>query len=80
MQTKQEILTAALAARQEEVQAYQINIDNYTTAIALIDAMPDAERAEQAAFRKQLSDLLASEKREQGKAKIMMNAIQAQLG
>lgn len=74
-----EQLTAAIAMRREEVEAYQINITNYTMAIELIDAMPENERAENAEFRKQLAALLVTEKREQNKAKIMLTVLERQL-
>lgn len=77
--TKLEVLQQALTVRQEEVEAYQINIDNYTMAIDVIDAMLPAERAANEAFRKQLVDLLGSERREQGKAKIMLTVLEQQV-
>jgi hypothetical protein len=76
---KTEILTQARTARAQEVLGYQINIDNYTLAIAHIDAMPDAEKAELAPFREQLSGLLQSEILEQKKAKVMLAVMHQQL-
>lgn len=78
--TKLEKLQFAHAARVEEVENYQINIDNYTLAIAHIDALPEDERAGQAAFRQQLEGLLSAEKREQSKSKIMLSVLEAQIG
>ncbi len=76
---KQKILTDALNGRNEEILHYQINIDNYTLAIAKIDAMPDDERTELADFREQLSGLLKSSLLEQKKAKIIRDVIADQL-
>lgn len=77
--TKHEILKNALVARQDEVLHYQINIDNYVLALAHIDQMSDADRAELADFRARLLDLLKSEMHEQKKAKVMLAVIQQQL-
>ena len=76
---KQEILLPALTARQQEVVHYQINIDNYTLALAEIRKLPQAEQDELSAFAEQLGSLLASEKLEQKKARIMLAVIQQQL-
>lgn len=76
---KQEILNSALQARQAEVMHYQINIDNYTLALAEISKLPQGEQDELRAFSDQLSGLLASEKLEQKKARIMLAVIQQQL-
>ncbi len=77
--TKTEILKPALEARDQEVLGYQVNIDNYTMAIAHIGLMPPDERAELATFCQQLQALLASEKLEQKKAKVMQAVIRQQL-
>lgn len=79
IQTRAQKLQAAQTSRQQEIEDYQINIDNYTLAIGVIDALPESEQAEQAEFRKQLENLLASEKREQAKSKIMALALEAQI-
>ena len=76
---KQTILSQAVQAREDEVLGYQINIDNYTLAIAHIDQMPEAERAELAGFRDTLAGLLKSEILEQKKAKVMLTVIKQQL-
>lgn len=78
-QTRAQKLELARTIRQQEIEDYQINIDNYTLAIGVIDALPESEQAEQAEFRKQLENLLASEKREQAKSKIMALALEAQI-
>lgn len=76
---KTEILNQALAAREQEVMHYQINIDNYTLALKEIAAMPADEQQELSAFKDQLATLLASEILEQKKAKIMLAVIKQQL-
>lgn len=72
--TKHEILTDALTQRIEEVQSYQINIDNYRIAIEL--AKKDDELIP---FVQQLQELLKSSIFEQKKASIMLQVIQQQL-
>ena len=74
------ILATALEAREQEVLHYQINIDNYTLALQQIAAMPENERAELSSFEDQLQTLLASEKLEQKKARIMLDVIKSQVG
>ena len=78
--TRQEILAMALEAREQEVMHYQINIDNYSLALEEISKLPADERVEMSKFADQLHELLASEKLEQKKAKIMLAVIQKQLG
>jgi predicted esterase YcpF (UPF0227 family) len=73
---KQEILAQALAARQQEIMHYQINIDNYTLAIEHITASGDPELDD---FKRHLTSLLATEKLEQKKARIIHDVIQQQL-
>ena len=73
---KQEILTQALAARQQEIMHYQINIDNYTLAIEHITASGDADLD---SFKQHLTSLLATEKLEQKKARVIHDVIQQQL-
>lgn len=73
---KKEILGHALVARDEEILGYQINIDNYTLAIAHIEESGDIELEE---FKSRLMDLLKSEKLEQKKAKVMRDVISKQL-
>lgn len=77
--SKREKLEQAHALRLQEVEDYQINIDNYILAIEAIDNLPEAEGQNNADFRKQLVDLLTSEKREQNKAKIMLQVLEKQL-
>jgi cytochrome c551/c552 len=75
---KAEILAAALAHREAEVFQHQINIDNYTLAIAEIDAKYAGDAAMQE-FRARLADLLASSIVEQRKEIIMRDVIAKQL-
>ena len=77
--TRKDILSAAHEARGQEIMHYQLNIDNYTLALEEIRAMPAAEAAELAGFADQITNLLASEKLEQKKSKIMLRVIQRQL-
>jgi len=77
--TREEILAASFDARIQEVMHYQINIDNYTLALEEIGKMPPDERAELSGFTEQLRGLLASEKLEQKKAKIMLEVLRQQV-
>lgn len=77
--TREEILEMSLKAREQEVMHYQINIDNYTIALEEIDRLPQQERIEMSGFATQLTELLASEKLEQKKAKIMLAVIKRQV-
>jgi len=79
VQTREEILNSALEARVQEVMHYQINIDNYALALQQISSLPADEQVDLSAFAEQLRGLLASEKIEQKKAKIMMAVLQAQV-
>jgi hypothetical protein len=78
--TREEILQTNLDARKQEVMHYQINIDNYTLALANIAAMAADERSELLVFTDQLTGLLASERMEQKKAKVMLEVLRQQLG
>jgi cytochrome c551/c552 len=75
---KNEILITALAHREAEVFQHQINIDNYTLAIAEIDANYADDAAIQE-FRARLADLLASSIVEQRKEIIMRDVIARQV-
>jgi len=74
--TKHEILTQALEARQQEIMGYQINIDNYTLAIAHIKASGDTDLTD---FCEKLKASLVTEKLEQKKAMVISFVIQQQL-
>ena len=78
--TREEILQTNLDARKQEVMHYQINIDNYTLALANIAAMAADERSELLGFADQLTGLLASERMEQRKARVMLEVLRQQLG
>lgn len=73
---KKQILEAALEQRQQEVLGYQINIDNYTLAVAHIEASGDPDLLD---FMEQLKNLLKSELLEQKKAKVILAVIEQQL-
>lgn len=77
--TREEILANSLTTREQEVMHYQINIDNYAIALEEIDSLPPEERVEMSAFASQLAELLASEKLEQKKAKIMLAVVKKQI-
>jgi hypothetical protein len=74
---KHEVLKNALVAREQEIMGYQINIDNYTLAIEHIKTSGDADLED---FCQKLESLLASEKLEQKKAKVMFFVVQQQVG
>lgn len=75
---KLEILKRALSEREEEVLNYQINIDNYSLAIAKI-AKQHADKPGMSEFSANLSNLLESSKTEQLKAIIIRDVIADQL-
>lgn len=75
---KLETLKSALSARDEEIFGYQINIDNYTRAIAKIDA-EYADNPSIVEFSARLEDLLTSSKNEQLKAIIIRDVIAEQI-
>lgn len=77
--TREEILAMSLEARENEVMVYQINIDNYSIALEMMSQMPPEDRAELSEFAGRLRDLLASEKLEQKKAKLMLQVIKSQV-
>ena len=75
---KFDTLQSALTAREEEVLGYQINIDNYTRAIAKITA-EYADNPAMVEFRDRLEELLDGHKTEQLKAIIIRDVIADQL-
>jgi hypothetical protein len=77
--TREEILSATLKGREQEIMHYQLNIDNYTLALEELAALPPAEAAELSGFTDQIKNLLTSERLEQKKSKIMLKVIQRQL-
>ena len=76
--SKLETLNSALAAREDEILNYQINIDNYIRAIAKIEA-EHADKPGMSEFASNLSNLLESSKTEQLKAIIIRDVIADQL-
>lgn len=74
IQERLNILTAAVEARAREIMHYQINIDNYSRAIAEIGDDPAMQD-----FARQLRDLLASSRVEQAKECVMLKVIRDQL-
>lgn len=75
---KAEILTSALAGREEEILLYQINIDNYRLAISRIQKdYPDNE--DLASFREELQARLQEERRQQLRAVIIRDVISSQI-
>ena len=79
VQSRRDILTAALVGREQEIMHYQINIDNYTLALEEIARASSEDVMDLVDFANQLRTLLASEKLEQKKSKIMLNVIKRQL-
>jgi len=75
---KLETLQSALAAREDEILGYQINIDNYTRAIDKINATY-ADNSAMVEFRDRLDDMLEQHKTEQLKAVIIRDVIADQL-
>ena len=75
-------LRAALTARDDEIEYYQINIDNYVRALAKIEREhagdSDMDKAMQD-FAVRLRDLLSSSLVEQRKAQIIRDVIAEQL-
>lgn len=69
-----DILRSAAAQRARDVMLHQVNIDNYTRAIAEIGADPDL-----ADFARQLDELLASSRVEQAKERVLLKVINDQL-
>ena len=78
LMTKLETLQENLAGRHDEVMNYQINIDNFTRAIAKIDS-DYAENPSLVEFRENLVNLLASNKVEQLKTVIIRDVIAEQV-
>lgn len=74
--SKTEKLKKAMNERVEEVEYYQFNIDNYRTAIDLLDEKNDPDLQD---FRNQLQDLLRTSLIEQKKAQTILDAINKQL-
>lgn len=76
--TKLELLTQNAEMRRASIEAYQMNIDNYTLAVADINEN-FSDDPEMQAFKTRLDELLVTERREQGKERIMLRALEAQI-
>lgn len=76
--TKLEILKSALEHRNDEIENYQINIDNYTLAIEKINA-EHSDNQPIVEFRDNLSNLLETHKIEQLKSVIIRDVIAEQI-
>lgn len=74
--TTQNILVDSKKARIEEVEYYQVNINNYKMAIEIIDSKNDPDLID---FKAQLEELLRTSLIEQKKAQIMLDVISAQI-
>lgn len=72
------ILQENITMRDKEIQDYQINIDNYTRAIAKIDETPNASE-DMMQFREVLQKNLNDAKREQMKSQLIRDVMQDQL-
>ena len=79
MSNKEQILNAALLAREQEIFQYQINITNYKLAIEEMEKLPLSEQEELSDFSSQLKELLRTESLEQKKSKIMLSVIRKQV-
>ena len=75
---KLNVLKSALNSRNDEVENYQINIDNYTRAIQKIEENY-LENTKIVEFRDNLIDLLESNKTEQLKSIIIRDVIAEQV-
>lgn len=75
---KLETLQSALAAREDEIDGYQINIDNYVRAIDKINTKY-ADNPAMIEFRDRLVEMLEGHKTEQLKAIIIRDVIADQL-
>lgn len=78
MQNKNEILSESLKARENDIEMYQINIDNYRAALSDIETN-HADDKDMQVFAEQLRGLLQSSIVEQRKEQIMLNAIKSNL-
>lgn len=76
--TKLEILKPNLAARDEEILSYQINIDNYVRAIQKIKDHYSGD-PRMVEFRERLEQLLDENRTEQLKSQIIRDVIAEQV-
>jgi len=75
---KKQILVDAVKHRENEVLLHQINIDNYTLAIAEIE-LNMLDKPHMVAFADRLRELLKSSIEEQDKEKVLLKVIRQQL-
>lgn len=75
---KDTVLLAELTRREDEYQEYQINIDNFTLAIALIEKEHPND-TDLLLFRDELQQRLAEEKRQQNRTRILRDVIKQQI-
>lgn len=78
VQERLDLLTAAREARQRAVMHYQIDIDNFATAIELINSTLDNDQ-DMLSFASELEDRLASTRHQQAREQIILRAIETQL-
>lgn len=78
---QEQVVRDAIQLRENEILAYQININNYENILASpFEPTGDEDMdAEMLAYRDQISQLLKSEKREQAKSKLILAALRKQL-
>lgn len=79
MNTKHQTLSDALTHRISEVESYQINIDNYTLAIAKIDAHYADDPDLSGSFKTDLQQRLEVEIIQQRRAIVIRDVIADQL-
>lgn len=79
MKNKQQRLIEALAYRISEVEDYQINIDNYTLAIAKIDAQYPTDPDLSGPFKSELQQRLQDEIKQQRRAIVIRDVISDQV-
>jgi len=77
-QERLDMLTAAEEQRARQVMQYQVDIDNFTRAIAEIEAQEQPEPG-MSEFATRLRELLASTRIEQAKERIMLKVVKDQL-
>lgn len=80
--TTEQRLEGEIAFRQQEVDGYQHNIDNYTTALQRIDTLyPQGHELhdKMQEMKSELQQRVLDEKYQQARAKLMLDACQCRL-
>lgn len=77
-QERIETLATARDARRRAVMHYQIDIDNFAAAVALIDSEHEDD-AQMVAFGVELADLLATTRHQQARERLILRVIEDQL-